>query len=78
MARMRTISQALEYLRKQDPDSAITEWNLRTLLRSGKLKHHKAGNRYLINLDYLEEYFSNPPHDENKTINQLGVLRKVQ
>lgn len=72
---MRTISQTINYLHDKDPNSAISEWYLRTLLRSGKLKHHKAGNKYLINLDYLEEYLKNPPSNEEDI--QKGTLRKV-
>lgn len=75
MPRMRTISQAIKYLKEKDPNCAISEWYLRTLLRSGKLKHHKAGNKYLINLDYLEEYLKNPPSYEEDT--PYGILRKV-
>lgn len=54
--RMRTISQTMKYLKEKDPGTGITEWWLRSMLRSGKLRHHKAGNKYLVNLDYLEEY----------------------
>lgn len=75
MPRMRTISQAIKYLKEKDPNCAISEWYLRTLLRSGKLKHHKAGNKYLINLDYLEEYLKNPPSETEEA--QYGTLRKV-
>lgn len=78
MARMRTITQTMEYLREKDPNSAISEWWLRQMLKSGKLKHHKAGNKYLINLDCLEEYLRNPPEDEDNPDSQYGVLRQVK
>ncbi|MBV1759075.1 MAG: helix-turn-helix domain-containing protein [Dethiosulfatibacter sp.] len=58
MARMRTIKQTMKYLKEKDPNTSITEWWLRSMLRSGELRSHKAGNKYLVNLDYLEEYFN--------------------
>jgi len=76
MARMRTIKQTLEYLKKQDNDCAITEWYLRSLLKSGKLTHYRAGNKYLINLDHLEEFLSNP-YSEKIIDTDYGKIRKV-
>lgn len=76
MARMRTIKQAIQSIKEQDPESCFSEWWLRQLVRSGKLKSHRAGNRYLIDLDFLEEYLKNPPRsEENKR--PLGVIRKI-
>ena len=76
MTRMRTIRQTLEYLKNQDNNCAITEWYLRSLLRSGKLRHYKAGNKYLINLDHLDEFLSNP-NTEEITDTDYGKIRKV-
>ena len=78
MSRMRTISQTLKFLREQDPDCAITEWALRNMLRTGKLKHHKAGNKYLINLDYLEVYLNTPMSEYVNKVDEYGMLRKVK
>jgi len=74
MAKMRTIQQAVQYLRQSDPDSAVSEWWLRQLVKSGKLKCHRAGNRYLIDLDFLEEFLKNPPLD-GEIKQQYGVVR---
>jgi len=76
--RMRTIKQTIEYLKLQDPDTAITEWGLRQLVKSGQLKTHRAGNRYLINLDYLIEYLNSHPEEPEVTCNEYGILRKVK
>lgn len=78
MARMRTVTQTMQYLRENDPNSAITEWWLRQMLRSGELKHHRAGNKYLINLDYLEEYLRNPPIVDEDPKSEYGTLRQVK
>lgn len=71
MARMRTISQTMKYLKEKDPDTSITEWWLRSMLRSGELKSHRAGNKYLVNLDYLELYLSGFSENEitDKNVN---------
>lgn len=77
MARMRTITKTIEYLKEKDPESAISEWWIRQMVRTGQLKHHKAGNKYLINLDYLEEYLKNPPDEEEQNIlkTKSGTIR---
>lgn len=68
MARMRTVKQTMEYLKEKDPNSGLTEWWLRSMLRSGKVQHIKAGNKYLINLDYLEMYLNNPVFSDDNII----------
>jgi hypothetical protein len=78
MARMRTIKSAIEYIKHQDPSSCVTEWWLRQLAKSGRIKAHKAGSKYLIDIDYLEEFFKNPPEEEEKQATEYGELRKVQ
>lgn len=76
MPRMRTIKQAVEYLKIKDPDSAVSEWWLRQMLKCGKIKHHMAGNKYLIDIDYLEKFLTNPPEEEVADF-KIGKLRKV-
>jgi len=73
-ARMRTISQTVQYIKQSDPESCLSEWYLRGLVKSGKLKCHKAGNRYLVNIDSLEEYLKNPPVTEGQP---YGIVRKI-
>ncbi len=76
MARMRTIKQTVLHIKLTDPDTAVTEWWLRSMLKTDKLKHHMAGNKYLIDIDYLEEYLKNPPEEEKQEV-EYGILRKV-
>lgn len=76
--RMRTIKQSIEYFKSLDPQSCINEWWLRTMLKSGKFKHfHMAGSKYLINIDALEEFLSNPPDEEPVPTPTYGTLRKI-
>ncbi|AFM41948.1 hypothetical protein Desaci_3040 [Desulfosporosinus acidiphilus SJ4] len=77
MARIRTIKQAVQSIKEQDPESCISEWWVRQLVKSGKLKCHMAGNRYLIDMDLLEDYLKNPPAEETGR-KPLGILRKIE
>lgn len=53
---MRTINEAMDWLKKADPDTALTPYALRRLIVSGKLPHVMISRKYLINLDTLEDY----------------------
>jgi hypothetical protein len=61
MARMRTIQQTIDYLKAQDADTAVTKYWLHGLLVSGAVPYHKAGRKWLVNLDALEQYLAKPP-----------------
>ena len=56
MSRMRTIDQAAAWLQENDPDTAFTKTALRRLVVSGKLPSVRVGQKYLINLDTMEDY----------------------
>lgn len=81
MTRMRTIQQTIDYLKAQDADTAVTEYWLRGLLASGVIPYHKAGKKFLVNLDALEQYLAKPPEEpviesgEGK-IRQINVGRR--
>lgn len=76
-ARMRTIQQAVKYFKQVDPDTCISEWYLRQLVRTNKIKCHRAGNKYLINIDYLEKFLDSPP-DNEPAGKEIGIIRRVQ
>lgn len=75
MAKIRTIKQAIQTIKEQDPESCFSEYCLRQLVKSDKLKCHRAGNRYLIDMDLLEEYLKNPPNIQE--VKPLGILRRI-
>lgn len=58
--RMRTVGEAALELKKLDPNTAVTEYHIRRLVKSGKLPRLKAGKKYLINLDALLDYLAQP------------------
>ena len=69
-----TLAQAAEY-------AGLAKNHIRNLVITKKIKHHKAGNKYLINADAIDEYLkqaqeeSIKPEDPN---NSYGTLRKVK
>ncbi len=56
--RIRTIQQCLYEIRVLDAQTAVTENFIRLLCKSGKVKHFKSGNKYLVNLDNLLEFLN--------------------
>lgn len=58
--RMRTVGEAALELKKLDPNTAVTEYHIRRLVKSGKLPRLKAGKKYLINFDALLDYLAQP------------------
>lgn len=56
LPRMRTIDQTVAWLRETDPDTAFTKTALRRLVVSGRLPSVRVGQKYLLNLDTLEDF----------------------
>ncbi|HCS73017.1 MAG TPA: hypothetical protein DIW17_03990 [Clostridiales bacterium] len=76
MARMRYAAQALELIREEDPDSAVTLNYIRSLASSGKIPVHRIGRRKLINCDALLEYLAQP-EQESTDWDQKGKIRMI-
>jgi len=68
LPRMRTIAEAYKYLKKSDPDTAMNPHAIRRLILTNTIPSVKSGNKYLINLDTLEEYLNSPFADRNETL----------
>ena len=60
MPRMRYAAEALEELRRADPQTAVTLNFIRTLIRKGIIPSSKVGRGHMINMDHLEAYLANP------------------
>ncbi len=76
LARMRTVAQVVEYFKEEDPESGITEYYLRGLIKQKKIPVLHAGRKSLINLDKLVEYLNCGIQDINPE-SVYGNLRKV-
>ena len=66
LPRMRTIPQAVEELKKQDKDTAITVHYLRSLVKRGHIPSVNTGRKILINLDTIGEYIEKQPAKTRK------------
>ena len=55
---VRTVKGAIEELRKEDPDSSVTEYALRTWIRTGALPSVKSGNKYLLDMEILKRFLA--------------------
>ena len=65
-ARMRFIGQAVEELKRLDPDSPVSARMVRSLVKSGQIPSVPIGNgtRRLLNFDALLEFLENPPTEQ--------------
>ena len=70
MLRIRMMKEAYEEIKKSDPGTAVTMNYIRKLVISGVVPSMRAGSRYLINMDDLESYLSNPQRLEMDRIRQ--------
>ena len=80
LPRMRTVKEAAAELKALDEHTAVTEYHIRQLVLSGVLPRIKAGKKYLINLDLLIEYLTNPDADKFKVNNAAPInngIRKI-
>ena len=58
MIRLRTIQQCMAEIIKLDPDTAISEWFIRSLCKSNKIQYILSGNKSLVNFDSLLQYLN--------------------
>lgn len=77
MVRMRFAAQALDELRKLDPETPVTLRFIKQLMRTGAIPSVPVGNgnRRLLNFDALVAYLENPP--EETPAQTVGGIRRV-
>jgi hypothetical protein len=74
--RMRFARQAIQELKKEDPDTQVTEHYLRHLIKTGAVPSVSIGNnRRLINYDLLLEYLANPTSKSDEK--EVGGIRRL-
>lgn len=56
MARLRTIHQAYNLIKFEDPDTAVSENLIRKLVNEGKIPSIKSGTWFLIDVDAALDY----------------------
>lgn len=57
MKRIRTIQGAVDELHRIDPDCAVTEHCLRSLVRSGQIPSSRSGAKYLVAVEDVLSFF---------------------
>lgn len=69
VVRMRFPQQALEELRRVDPQTPVSLSFIRRLVKTGAVPSVPVGNgnRRLVNFDALIEFLSNPPTEQPPT-----------
>lgn len=58
MAKLRTLPKAYNYLKEQDPDSALTKNYFRTLVKTGAIPSVRLGNNFLIDVETLDQHIA--------------------
>ncbi|MCC8122112.1 MAG: helix-turn-helix domain-containing protein [Oscillospiraceae bacterium] len=74
--RMRTIEQAAEYLKAQDPGTALTKTALRRLVTTGGLPSVRVGTKYLIALENLDAFLAGETVEAPQP--SVGLIRPVE
>lgn len=55
--KMRTIKSAYETIKRDDPDTAVSEYQLRKMVSAGIIPSKKSGKKYLVNMADIECYY---------------------
>lgn len=76
-ARMRLISDVFKQLKEDDPDTNITMYALRTIVKSGKVSTIQLGRKTLINYDSLLDYLHNGDNKKASVNQTYGTIRRV-
>ena len=76
MPRMRTILEAHKAIKDADSGTAITPFAIRRLILNSDIPSIRAGNKYLVDLDAIEEYLKNPA-PEQRSGDDYGRIRPV-
>ena len=66
MIKLRTLSEAYDYIKEQDPGTSLTPWALRLMVVSGDVPCIKTGKKYLIDMDGLLEYLTGKTEHKNQ------------
>jgi hypothetical protein len=76
---MRTINEAAAYYKEFDPDTKINAPMIRRFVKSGEIPCVKLGNRTLVAIEVLDEFFKGEkkqlPPERNMA---RGVIRPVE
>ena len=75
--RMRLLNEAYQQLLIDDPNTSVTKYALRSIVKSGKVNTVKLGRKTLINYDSLLDYLKNGSCSNSKNNASFGEIRRV-
>lgn len=58
MQRIRTIDKAYDEIKAKDPDTALSRYLVRQMIKQGLVPSIKTGNKRLVDVDVLEEHIN--------------------
>jgi hypothetical protein len=58
LPRMRSIRQALEMIKAEDPNSCLTSYYIRDLCKKNKVRHIKSGTKVMVDYDDLLKFIN--------------------
>lgn len=74
---MRTLKQAIAYIQEEDPQTNLTLYALRRLIKSGEFKNAiHTGKKIIIDIDSLSAFLSNPQYFEIE--NPKNSIRRIK
>jgi hypothetical protein len=77
LARMRTIKQCYEYFQSKDPESSISEYYLRCLVKQSKIPVFLSGRKQLVNIDTLIDYLNSEMVQAEMKPQKVGKIRPI-
>lgn len=60
MVNIRTAAQAFREIKANDPQTAISERQIRAIMKSGVIPVLKQGNKTMVNMEVLVDYLAHP------------------
>ena len=74
--RMRTMKEAIEELKRDDPGTSLTYYGLRRLVLSGVIPSMRMGQKRLIDIDSIGKYICAPAVLELDLPGQIQPIRE--
>lgn len=75
--RMRTAAKAAAEIRALDPETEVTEYFIRQIIKAGTIPVVKAGNKSLINLNDVLDLLCMGSDRQEPEINTLGGIQRI-
>lgn len=75
--RMRTAAKVAAEIKALDPETEVTEYFIRQIIKAGSIPVVKAGNKFLVNLNDVLDLLRMGSDQQETEINNLGGIRRI-